>query len=91
VIDWDTLYALRRVLQAQPHLSDTEAAEKAQARVRQVRFASAPTPRRGIYLLTCHEGKGKEFDFVVLPYVADDNFEDNEESRQLLCHPSVGD
>ena len=49
-----------------------------------MRFASTPTPRRGIYLLTCHEGKGKEFDFVVLPYVADDNFEDNEESRQLL-------
>ena len=84
VIDWDTLYALRRVLQAQRHLSDTEAAEKARARVRQVRFASTPTPRRGIYLLTCHEGKGKEFDLVVLPYVADDNFEDNEESRQLL-------
>lgn len=48
------------------------------------RFASTLTPRRGIYLLTCHEGKGKEFDFVVLSYVADDNFEDNEESRQLL-------
>jgi superfamily I DNA/RNA helicase len=84
VIDWDCLYAIRRVLHAQPHLSHTEAAETAHARVRQARFGSAPSPRRGIYLLSCHEGKGKEFDFVVLPYVADTNFEDDEESRQLL-------
>jgi hypothetical protein len=84
VIDWDCLYAIRRVLHAQPHLSHTEAAERAHARVRQARFGSAPSPRRGIYLLSCHEGKGKEFDFVVLPYVADTNFEDDEESRQLL-------
>jgi superfamily I DNA/RNA helicase len=72
------------VLQATPHLSDSEAVEKAQSRVRQARFSAAPTPRRGIYLLTCHEGKGKEFDFVVLPYVSDDNFEDDEASHQLL-------
>jgi superfamily I DNA/RNA helicase len=84
VIDWDSLYAIRRVLQAQPHLSDSEATDRAHARIRQARFSAAPTPRRGIYLLTCHEGKGKEFDFVVLPYVSDDNFEDDEESRQLL-------
>ena len=84
LIDWDSLYAIRRVLQAQPQLSDAEAAEKAHMRVRQARFAAAPTPRRGMYLLSCHEGKGKEFDFVVLPYVADSNFEDDEESRQLL-------
>ncbi len=84
VIDWDSLYAIRRVLQAQEHLSDFEVAEKTRARVRQARFSAAPAPRRGIYLLTCHEGKGKEFDFVILPYVSDDNFEDDEESRQLL-------
>lgn len=84
VIDWDSLYVIRRVLQAQPHLSDSEATDRAHARIRQARFSAAPTPRRGIYLLTCHEGKGKEFDFVVLPYVSDDNFEDDEESRQLL-------
>jgi hypothetical protein len=83
-IDWDTLYSVRRVLQAPSHLSDSEAAEKARARVRQARFGSAPTPRRGLYLLSCHEGKGKEFDFVVLPHVSVANFKDDEESRQLL-------
>lgn len=84
VIDWDSLYAIRRVLQAQPQLTDAEAADRAHNRVRHARFSAAPTPRRGIYLLTCHEGKGKEFDFVVLPYVSSDNFDDDEESRQLL-------
>jgi superfamily I DNA/RNA helicase len=84
VIDWDSLYAIRRVLQSSSSLSDSEAADRAHARIRQARFSAAPTPRRGIYLLTCHEGKGKEFDFVVLPYVSNDNFEDDEESRQLL-------
>ena len=56
LIDWDSLYAIRRVLQAQPQLSDAEAAEKAHMRVRQARFAAAPTPRRGMYLL----GGGEE-------------------------------
>jgi superfamily I DNA/RNA helicase len=83
-IDWDTLYAVRRVFQVPSQLSDAEAAQKARARVRQARFGSAPTPRRGVYLLSCHEGKGKEFDFVVLPHVSTVNFKDDEESRQLL-------
>jgi superfamily I DNA/RNA helicase len=84
IIDWDTLYTVRRVLRAPSHFSDTEAAERAHARVRQARFATSPAPRRGLYLLSCHEGKGKEFDLVVLPYVADANFGDDEEARQLL-------
>ncbi|MGI8411616.1 MAG: UvrD-helicase domain-containing protein [Solirubrobacteraceae bacterium] len=83
-IDWDTLYAVRHVLQAPAHLPDDEAGERARARVRQARFRSAPAPRRGLYLLSCHEGKGKEFDFVILPHVSTANFKDDEESRQLL-------
>jgi len=83
-INWDALYAIRRVLQAPSHLPDHEAAVKARARVRQARFAAAPTPCRGLYLLTCHEGKGKEFDLVILPHVSTANFDDDEDSRQLL-------
>lgn len=84
VIDWDTLHALRRVLQAPRHVSDAEAAERACNLVLQARFMSAVTPRRGLYLLSCHEGKGKEFDFVVLPYVSTESFGDDQESHQLF-------
>lgn len=85
VIDWDTLNAIRRVLQTSSELPDAEALEKAKSRVRQARFTAAPTPRRGLYLLSCHEGKGKEFDMVVLPHVSTVNFNDaEEEARQLL-------
>lgn len=85
VIDWDMLYAIRRVLQPSFEVSDTERLAKVKSRVRQARFATAPSPRRGLYLLSCHEGKGKEFDMVVLPHVSTINFNDaEEEARQLL-------
>jgi hypothetical protein len=84
IVDWDTLQAFRRVLRAPRHASDAEATERAHARVLQARFTSSLTPRRGLYLLSCHEGKGKEFDLVVLPYVSTDSFTDDDESRQLL-------
>lgn len=72
------------MFQVSSPLADHEAAERARARVRQARFRSAPAPRRGLFLLSCHEGKGKEFDFVILPHVSTANFKDDEESRQLL-------
>jgi superfamily I DNA/RNA helicase len=84
MIDWDTLYAIRRVLQCPSEMPDAEVLERAKARVRQARFAAAPSPRRGLYLLTCHEGKGKEFDLVVIPHLSATNFKDDEESCQLL-------
>lgn len=84
VVDWDTLHTLRRVLRAPRHATNAEAAERARSRVLQARFTSSLTPQRGLYLLSCHEGKGKEFDLVVLPYVSTDSFKDDEESRQLL-------
>jgi superfamily I DNA/RNA helicase len=84
VIDWDLFYAVQRVLQSSIELPDAEALEKAKSRVRQARFATSPSPRRGLYLLSCHEGKGKEFDLVILPHVSTPNFADDEESRQLL-------
>jgi superfamily I DNA/RNA helicase len=84
VVDWDTLHALRRVLRAPRRASDAEAAERVRGRVLQARFMSSLTPQRGLYLLSCHEGKGREFDLVVLPYVSTDSFKDDEDSRQLL-------
>jgi superfamily I DNA/RNA helicase len=88
VIDWDMLYAIRRVLQPSFEVSDTETLTKIKSRVRQARFATAPSPRRGLYLLSCHEGKGKEFDMVVLPHLSTINFNDaEEEARQLLYVP----
>lgn len=89
VIDWDMLYAIRRVLQTSTDLSDAEALEKVKSRVRQVRFAATPNPRRGLYLLSCHEGKGKEFDMVVLPHVSTINFDDTEEEARQLLYVSL--
>jgi superfamily I DNA/RNA helicase len=85
VIDWDMLYAIRRVLQSSSDRSDAEELERTKRRVLQARFGMTPNPRRGLYLLSCHEGKGKEFDMVVLPHVSTVNFNDaEEEARQLL-------
>jgi superfamily I DNA/RNA helicase len=83
-IDWDTLWAFQNVLRAVSAASDDEARAQVADRIRQARFRSAAAPRRGLYLLSCHEGKGKEFDMVVLPHVSRANFSDDEESRQLL-------
>jgi superfamily I DNA/RNA helicase len=48
-------------------------------------MVSAGHERRGISLLTCHEGKGQEFDMIVIPYLSQNSFEDdNQEARQLL-------
>lgn len=85
-VDWDCLSVLRRVLQAPANLDDAKAAERVRSRIRQARYGNSAgaSPRRGLYLLTCHEGKGKEFDLVILPWVHQDNFEDTAEARQLL-------
>jgi len=89
VIDWDILYALRRTLQPSAECSDTDALARVKRRVRQARFAAAPTPRRGLYLLSCHEGKGKEFDMVVLPHISKINFDDTEEEARQLLYVSL--
>ena len=84
VIAWERERILRQVLHAMPGATDEEARAQIEGRVLQHRFASAGTPSRGLFLLTCHEGKGKEFDFVVLPFLGSENFGDDQESRQLL-------
>jgi superfamily I DNA/RNA helicase len=47
-------------------------------------MVSAGHERRGVSLLTCHEGKGQEFDMIVIPYLNADSFEDAQQARQLL-------
>jgi superfamily I DNA/RNA helicase len=54
-------------------------------RLAQLRFTAEARTPRGLYLLTCHEAKGKEFDMVILPYVSGTIFNDaDQESRQVL-------
>jgi len=84
LISWDALQVIRQALVAPAGLGDGEAREKAAARLLQRRMVSAGHERRGISLLTCHEGKGQEFDMIVIPYLSADSFEDDQQARQLL-------
>jgi DNA helicase-2/ATP-dependent DNA helicase PcrA len=84
LISWDALHVIRQALVSQAALSDSEAREKATARLLQLRMVSAGHERRGISLLTCHEGKGQEFDMIVIPFLSADSFEDAQQARQLL-------
>lgn len=83
-LDHEAIRAFRRALMSPPG-DDTSTVERVRARIQQARHRPANAETlRGLYLLTCHEGKGKEFDLVILPWVHTDNFEDDDESRQLL-------
>lgn len=84
VVAWERVRVLRQVLRALPEASDEEARAQAENRILQLRFATAAAHDRGLFLLSCHEGKGKEFDFVVLPFLSTENFGEDQESRQLL-------
>jgi superfamily I DNA/RNA helicase len=84
LISWDAIQVIRQALMARPGLPDAEARDRAAARLLQQRMTSAGHERRGISLLTCHEGKGQEFDMVVLPFMSADSFEDDQSARQLL-------
>jgi hypothetical protein len=84
VVAWERERVLRQALRILPGSTDEEARRQVDDRILQLRFASAGMPQRGLFLLSCHEGKGKEFDFVVLPFLSSENFEDDQESRQLL-------
>jgi superfamily I DNA/RNA helicase len=45
---------------------------------------SAPRSSRGLFVMTAHQAKGKEFDAVVLVNVNADNFPDTDEGRRLF-------
>ena len=42
------------------------------------------TRARASICSTCHSGKGKEFDTVVVPYLSTEIFTDDQEGRQLM-------
>lgn len=84
LISWDALQVVRQTLVAGADLTDAEARTKAADRLMQQRMTSAGHERRGVSLLTCHEGKGQEFDMIVIPYLSGDSFEDDQQARQLL-------
>lgn len=81
----DAAYVVRVGLQVRPGVDDQDAKERVFNRLAQMRFTTEGRQPRGLYLLTCHEAKGREFDMVILPYVSDAIFpDDEEEQRQLL-------
>ena len=60
----DALYVVRQVFGGRRVEDETEAPERAIARLTALRFRVEDDTRAGLYLLTCHSGKGKEFDTV---------------------------
>lgn len=85
LIAQDAAYVVRTGLRVRPGVDDQEAKERVIGRLSQMRFTTEGREPRGLYLLTCHEAKGREFDMVILPYVSDEIFpDDDEEQRQLL-------
>jgi superfamily I DNA/RNA helicase len=80
----DAAYVVRTALRARSGISDAEAKERIVGRIAQLRFTTEARYPRGLYVMTCHEAKGKEFDMVILPYVSAQIFPDDEEARQLL-------
>jgi superfamily I DNA/RNA helicase len=85
LIAQDVAYVVRIALRVVPGSSDSQTREKILNRLAQMRFTTEGRAPRGLYLLTCHEAKGREFDMVILPYVSEGIFpDDDKEQRQLL-------
>jgi hypothetical protein len=80
----DATHVIRTTMGVRSGLSDAEARDRVLHRISQLRFAVEGHERRGLYLLTCHEAKGKEFDMVVIPYLSAKVFGTDPESRQVL-------
>ncbi len=81
----DAAHVVRTTLRMRNGLDDIAAREAILNRLAQLRFTAEAREPRGLYLLTCHEAKGKEFDMVILPYVSATIFNDSDtESKQVL-------
>ena len=81
----EALEALRRTSEA---LSDQpvgiEDATLQYARDAVAAANSAPRTRRGLFVMTTHQAKGKEFDLVILADASDRFFPDTSEARRLF-------
>lgn len=76
---------VRTTLRVHNGLDDIAARDSVLNRLTHLRFTAEAREPRGLYLLTCHEAKGKGFDVVILPYVSATIFNDADtESKQVL-------
>ncbi len=81
----DAAHIVRTTLRVRDGLDDLATRGAILNRLAQLRFTAEAREPRGLYLLTCHEAKGKEFDMVILPYVSETIFKDSDtESKQVL-------
>ena len=76
--------SLAGIATAHPNLSQSEIIELIEGKFLQFQFARVQRLRRGIYILTIHQAKGKEFGHVILPYVDSRSFKDTLNFRKLF-------
>ncbi|OGW17997.1 MAG: hypothetical protein A3G93_07700 [Nitrospinae bacterium RIFCSPLOWO2_12_FULL_45_22] len=76
--------SLAGIATVHPNLSPSEIIELIEGKFLQFQFARIQRLRRGIYVLTIHQAKGKEFDHIILPYVDSRSFKDTLNFRKLF-------
>jgi len=69
---------------AHPDLSSSEIIELIESKFLQFQFARIRRLGKGIYVLTIHQAKGKEFDHVILPYVDSRSFRNTLNFKKLF-------
>ena len=76
--------SLAGITTAHPDLSPSEIIELIEGKFLQFQFARIQRLGTGIYVLTIHQAKGKEFDHIILPYVDNRSFRDTLNFRKLF-------
>ena len=76
--------SLTDIATAHPNLSPSEVIELIESKFLQFQFARIHRLGKGVYVLTIHQAKGKEFDHVILPYVDARSFRDTLNLRKLF-------
>lgn len=76
--------SLTGIATAHPDLSPSEVIELIEGKFLQFQFARIQRLGKGIYVLTIHQAKGKEFDHVILPYVDSRSFRDTLNFKKLF-------
>jgi len=76
--------SLTDIATAHPDLSPSEVIELIESKFLQFQFARIHRLGKGVYVLTIHQAKGKEFDHVILPYVDARSFRDTLNLRKLF-------
>jgi len=76
--------SLAGIATAHPDLSPSEIIELIEGKFLQFQFARIQRLGRGVYILTIHQAKGKEFDHVILPYVDSRSFGNTLNSKKLF-------